>query len=105
MEGVKDMTEEKTRNAANVRFYCDEAETRWEERTDPVTKRNVGGWEDKSNWMLYPHAVRPGCKFTLPGGRKVGPAETFVDYMDGEAPENQADVRATISVSLLLHPT
>lgn len=52
--------------------------------------------------MLYPVKVRPGCLFTK-GWSKVSYGETFVDYMDGEPPENQAEVRATISECFVKH--
>ncbi|KAF1934485.1 hypothetical protein EJ02DRAFT_516926, partial [Clathrospora elynae] len=93
------MTLETNRNAANIRIYCDDKETRWIERKDPVTGRSLGGWEDKDNWILYPTMIRPGCMYTR-GGIKGSYGETFREYMEGEPPEKQADVRATISASL-----
>ena len=98
MDDVAKMTPETTRNSANVRIYCDDHETRWSERKDPASGRTLGGWEDKDNWILYPTLIRPGCLFTR-GGTKVSYGETFREYIEGEPPENQADVRATISVS------
>lgn len=105
MNDVSAMTAEPNRNAANVRIYCDDNERRWAERTDPNTGKQLGGWEDKENWILYPARVRPGCLFTSGGGFKKFPAETFREYMEGEAPAQQADVRATISVSPLCKRT
>lgn len=95
------MTPERDRKAANIRIYCDDDERRWKERVDPATGRNTGGWEDKDNWILYPSKIRPGCMFTR-GGIKVSYGETFRTYIEGDAPEKQADVRATISASLVV---
>ncbi|KAH8719333.1 hypothetical protein GQ44DRAFT_775468 [Phaeosphaeriaceae sp. PMI808] len=97
MEDVSKMTLETNRNVANIRIYCGDKETRWSERTDPATGRNLGGWEDKDNWIHYPTIIRPGCLLTR-GGSKVSYAETFREYMEGEPLERQADVRATISI-------
>jgi hypothetical protein len=95
------MTQESNRNAANVRIYCDNEESRWVERKDPETGRNLGGWEDKDNWIKYDTVIRPGCLFTKSGVRTEY-GETFKTPMDGEPPEKQAAVRATISVCFLL---
>lgn len=96
------MTRESNRNAANIRIYCDNEERRWERRIDPETGQNLGAWEDKENWILYPYRISPGCLHTR-GGARVDFAETFTEYMKGEPPVKQADIRATISVSLLLY--
>jgi len=98
------MTPEKNRNAANVRIYCDDNEGRWKERIDPKTERRLGGWDDNDNWIRYNFVQRPGCLHTK-DRRKTTYGEAFKYYKDGDSPEKQADVRATISVQFSLHAT
>lgn len=95
------MTLESNRNAANVRIYCDDNESRWVKRKDPETNKELGGWEDTDNWIKYDTEIRPGCLLTRSGVR-MGYGETFKTPMDGEPPEKQASIRATISVFFLL---
>jgi hypothetical protein len=101
MQDVSEMTLELNRNAANVRIYCDAKESRWVERKDPETGKQLGGWDDTDNWIMYDTIVRPSCLRTL-SGMQIDYGETFKTPMDGEPPEKQAEVRATISVCFLL---
>ena len=95
------MTETTDRKLANIRIYCDQAESRWEKRIDSKTKKELGGWIDKENWLIYPfkNGVNPGCLY------EFGGAETFSTYRPGNPPEPQLEPRSTISVSVSLFAT
>lgn len=105
MRDVGAMTQENDRNKANVRIYCDDEEKRWKERVDPNTGRKLGGWEDTDNWLVYRYNMRPGCLLTTLGKGKTTFGETFKEHLEGDPPVPQPDLRATISVNLLLHVT